>query len=801
MLATDMMKKKVFYKPGVARILKRYARTSPKSILVLVFFIAFGLIIPIQESAAHRLQLPDVDVDEGNEDVWEEQNQPPPTEPGKQADDIPQLEDKAPDEDATDELPQQEPFPTDKTPSEPAEPDEQPEVIIEMEAEPGEEPEREKASFMLETVDVIGERSLSAASDSTVRNKDFMNYPRKTASDLLRFIPGLHITQHTGGAKAHQIFLRGFDAEHGQDVAAYLDGIPLNETSHVHGAGYLDLHFLIPESIRKITVMNGPYDPRYGNFATAGVIDFIPYTDPGYTYAVAVGGGSDWFAEALGGIHQTWYEMDTYMVAEFDRTEGYTNPGEAWASRGFLNHRLKVGSWGELRLLYAGYGARSKAADILPKQWIDEKRLSRFDSLDGSNRVDVDRHLTGLTLDWKSGEWNGRIQGYYNYKNTRIWSNYSFYYFNPERGDQLEQSDKRHYAGLNAFARWFVKKGGMDFSTEAGLQLRSDWVDQTQANTEKRQRFNVMNHYDFNETVLGVYIDERMKLARWVRIILGARLDSIFYNGDGTQDRYGEFDIVRNITPFYNDDPASLDTYAYAVSPKASIIFRPLEPWNIFLNFGRGITSTYARQLAWEKDTTIPVVTTAEIGNRIKLWNNRLTLALSGWWAEKEAETVFDSEFGTTIPRGKSRRLGADFEFRIAPTEWMYIGTDVYYVHARFVESGKPIPNMAEWMMTNLIAVNHISGFRGSIRGRFVGPRKHDLGYDSDAYYIVDAQIGWEIKPVTITLSVENLFNTIWYDSVYAYPSRPEQNGEEVEGLHVTPGTPTVARLRVEVEF
>lgn len=67
----------------------------------------------------------------------------------------------------------------------------------------------------------------------------------------MRFVPGLHITQHTGGAKAHQIFLRGFDAEHGQDIAAYLDGIPLNEVSHVHGQGYLDLHFLLPASLEK----------------------------------------------------------------------------------------------------------------------------------------------------------------------------------------------------------------------------------------------------------------------------------------------------------------------------------------------------------------------------------------------------------------------------------------------------------------------------------------------------------------------------------------------------------------------
>ncbi len=774
---------------------------------VMLFWIGFQLCFCVClsfECRAHRLVLPEGEVENGEDVDWGDEESPPESgeiDPAakKNGDDesAENKSEKKPEnslENAPEPSSENAESPAPKTTAENTDAASPP-------AEAKEKPADTKGEATLEEVTVVADRPLSAASDMTVRNKDFMNYPRKTASDLLRFIPGLHITQHTGGAKAHQIFLRGFDAEHGQDVAAFLDGIPLNETSHVHGAGYLDLHFLIPESIRKISVMNGPYDPRYGNFATAGVIDFIPYTDPGYTYAATAGGGSDYFAEALGGYHRSWLGMDTYMVAQFDRTEGYTNPGDAWASRGFLHHRIPLGSFGELRLLYAGYGARTEAADILPMQWIEEKRVTRFDSLDGSNRVDVDRHLAGLTLDWKKGDWTGRVQGYYNYKHTRIWSNYSFYYFNPERGDQIEQRDERHYAGLNGYARWFAKKDRMDFSTEAGVQLRSDWVDQLQANTEERERFNVMNRYDFNETAIGIYVDERMKLARWVRVILGVRFDSILYDGDGTQDRYGEFDVVRNITPFYDDADARLDTHALAVSPKASVIFRPLKPWNIFLNFGQGITSAYARQLAWEKDTSIPTILAAELGNRLKFLNGRLTFALSGWWAEKESETVFDSEFGTTIPRGKSRRLGADFEFRVSPTDWMYIGTDVYYVHARFVKADTPIPNMAEWMMTNLLAVQHPVGFRGSIRGRFVGPREHDLEYESDAYYVVDVQVGWEVDPVTVTLSVENLFNTVWYDSVYAYPSRPEPNGEEVEGLHVTPGTPTVARLRIEAKF
>jgi len=653
----------------------------------------------------------------------------------------------------------------------------------------------------IDEITVVGQRPLTTTSDQTIRNKDFMNLPKKTASDLLRFVPGLHITQHTGGAKAHQVFLRGFDAEHGQDIAAFIDGIPINEVSHVHGMGYLDLHFIIPDSIRKIWVMNGPYDPRFGNFATAGVINFIPYKTKKTNYSLSATMGSNMYAEGMGQYYRKWYDMDTYMAVEYDRTDGYTNPGFMWAGRAFLNHRIRLKTLGELRLMYAGYMARSEAADILPKEMIENGDVSMFDSLDDSNRVDVDRHLAGITFDWHKKNLKGRLQIYYNYKQTEIFSNYTFYFYNPEKGDQLEQSDNRHYAGLNSYIKWFNKKGEMDFSSEVGVNLRSDWIDQTQANTQERVRFNIMNSYDFNETGIGVYFDERMKLAKWVRLNVGVRFDVNLYDGSGIQDRYGEFNIYTNTTPLLDDDKVDFSDYSYAISPKVSLIFTPLSKWNIFLNFGQGFSTSYARQIAWYSDKTIPLVFAAEAGTRLRLWKNKLSIAATFWWTDKEAETVFDSEVGAAILRGKSRRFGGDFEFRISPVSWLYITTDVYYVYATFVDTGDRIPNMANIMMNNIVSISLPKGFKFTIRGRFLGPREHDLGYSSDAYYMIDMQMGYELKPLEFTLSVENLLNQKWYDSVYAYSSRPEQNGTEVTGLHVTPGNPTTVKFKISASF
>ena len=68
-------------------------------------------------------------------------------------------------------------------------------------------------------------------------------------------MPGLIVTQHSGEGKANQYFLRGFNLDHGTDLAITVDGMPVNMPTHGHGQGYADINFLIPELI---AAMNAP---------------------------------------------------------------------------------------------------------------------------------------------------------------------------------------------------------------------------------------------------------------------------------------------------------------------------------------------------------------------------------------------------------------------------------------------------------------------------------------------------------------------------------------------------------------
>jgi outer membrane receptor protein involved in Fe transport len=652
-----------------------------------------------------------------------------------------------------------------------------------------------------EEIVVTARPEQTASSDQTIRDADLEYFPRRTASDLMRLVPGLHITQHTGGAKAHQIFLRGFDAEHGSDIAASLDGIPLNEVSHVHGQGYLDLHFLIPEVVDRVHVQKGPYDGESGNFATAGTVQFD--TDPGDASRAAchLGLGSFNTRTLLADVTLASATSSLRTAVQGEQTDGFTSPGRLEAYRAFGHARARLAQ-AQLDVVYAGYRARSQASDTLPVNLIQSGGISRFSSLDDSNRVDVDRHLAGLSLRGRLGDNRYRLVAYYNFKDTRIFSNFTYFYFHPAHGDQLEQSDHRHYGGIDGRIRFVSEPGGVGLASELGMQVRLDRVAQTQANTQRRIRFNLVNQYGFDEVNLGVFANQKLLLGeRWM--FLGTlRYDLNLVDISGLQD-VRQLDIYTNRVEVKDDVPRQGFLSAHALSPSLSAVYRASDNWRLFLNIGRGFVTRPARDQANRHESWAPAVNSAELGSRVAAWGDMLNLAGSLWWMGRQSEWVFDSEFGGTVSRGQSHRAGAELELRLRPLDWMYLACDVFFIHAR-LDTGQgwaPVPNAPAWMATQVIAVDHPAGVHATVRGRFLGPRRHDLGRESPASYVIDLVLAYEAENFVLGLEVDNLLDVDWYDSVFAYPVRPAPGAPVDTGLQVTPGMPLAARLTLTVRL
>jgi len=702
--------------------------------------------------------------------------------------------------------------------------------------------------FEMEPTAVRDKKPMTAASDEAVRDKDFMTFPRQTPSDLLRVVPGIFINQHTGGGKAHQIFLRGFDAEHGQDLAGYLDGIPLNEVSQVHGQGYLDLHFLIPETLRKIKIIKGPYLPEYGDFAVAGAVDFLTHTSfPGQTLRLSYGSFNTF--RGLGEIAGNFAGNDLYLVAEGDVSDGFTDPGDYWGARGLASALLPVGRHGELRILTSHYHASFDAADVVPAgyAWTQRPSVGRFGAVDDSDGGESIRHLLGLGYDWDKGARHFHVQGYYHFRKTALYTNYTYFLFHPDpnEGDQYELWEQRNYGGVRSFYSISHDLGPRVLESKVGLDTRVDQVHQKQSNAHRRTVFNTVTDYDFWETRLGAYVKETLYVNRYLQFMAGLRLDAILYDVQGTQDLNYK-NICTNQADTLQDVPVAANAYQWNYSPKAAIVITPYESargWvntlDIYLNYGEGFEGTRASlianleapDLSWYplagcvelptaypgNDHRIPKARAAEGAFRWYFWDERVSLAASLWWADKDEELVFEPESGISMPRGASRRIGQEVELRVMPLDWLYLTFDFFHTRAEFLDtqtgmSSDRIPGTPEILFQHVISVQHPSGFNAALRGRYVGPRplpreRPLTTLTSDPYYVADLLLGYERPRWGVELGIQNLFATAWDDTSFSYPSSPEPSGTRpagtatYEGKYVTPGIPFAVQGTVTFKF
>ncbi len=653
----------------------------------------------------------------------------------------------------------------------------------------------------VEEVVVEAARPLTAYSDQVVRDKDFLNLPRQNPSDLIRMVPGIHINQHTGGGKAHQYFLRGFDAEHGQDLAGYFGGVPLNEVSHVHGQGYLDLFFLIPETLGRMHMIKGPYDPRYGNFAVAGAVDFVPKELPEHNRLEIAGGSFDYRRYmAQSGFRAAGASF--HLAADYETTDGFTDPGDFRAGRGFFQVTRPFGSSTLLKFMAACYDSEYDAADVAPVKWIALDRMERYEAIDETDGGESYRSIFAATLEHNTEKLSTGGRAYFQDRSSTIWSNYTYYLLHPQKGDQYELDDDRIYYGLDMWASLRYELFGLSAETEAGVNTRRDRVEQHQLNTDDREPFNTLTDYDFTESSVGAYLKQLVWPARWLQVMGGVRYDRVLYDIEGTRDVY-------NGAIWLEEQPADTRTWADVVAPKSSIVISPVDrkkgtvsSLDLFANYGIGFYSKRAPLMATPPSGhDIPRARMWEFATKAGFWSDRVTIAGGWWFADKEEELVFQPEAGYSAPQGESRREGQDLELRIEPADWIYLATNFHHTEAEFTDTGEDIPGTPELLFTQVVSARRRSGWRGAVRYRWEGPRPLLNDDQSRAYHVVDVLGAYETEHWGAELSVENLFDVEWDDTSFSYTSRPSPGGPTYTGLHITPGTPLAAKLSVFAKF
>ncbi|MDX1740601.1 MAG: TonB-dependent receptor, partial [Rhodothermales bacterium] len=549
-----------------------------------------------------------------------------------------------------------------------------------------------------------GDRAYSAASSVTVRAYDLATRPATSSQELLRLAPGLVIAQHAGGGKAEQIFLRGFDADHGTDVALAVDGVPVNMVSHGHGQGYADLHFVIPDVVEELDVRKGPYFADYGNLATAGAVGLRTrdHFDKSYVRA-EVGSFESARITSVVQVPLTGTHQGAYLAGQFYSTEGAVDsPQEFRRANVFGKFHTHLSEDAKIALTVSGFNSAWNASGQIPQRAIDSGQITRFGAIDDLEGGTTSRN--DLNLMYEASGTSGRrlrLQTYASRYTFKLFSNFTFFLNNPDAGDMIEQLDDRVMMGLNTDYRFISSLPFALTTTTIGGGVRADRIDVQLWRSPDRNRLAPRVDTFIRESNLNMWAVHELIFNTRFRIQLGLRGD------------YLTFDVDDHLEGVDNG-LAHASGYAqeFVLSPKFNAVWTLSPSMDLFFNSGKGFHSNDARNVVQiaraatvrkslerrgvaEDDivadlesqylpvttgdaATIPAAFGAEIGGRFKIGRTAY-LSTALWALDLEREFVYVGDEGIVELSGATRRIGLDVEGRLEPAPWLSVYGDVSF--------------------------------------------------------------------------------------------------------------------------
>jgi outer membrane receptor protein involved in Fe transport len=661
-------------------------------------------------------------------------------------------------------------------------------------------------SITLTTIEISADRPVSAASSKYLSSIDFDNRPKNSAQDMLRLVPGLFIAQHAGGGKAEQIFIRGFDCDHGTDVAAFVDGIPVNMPSHGHGQGYLDLHFLIPESVKEMEIFKGPYSPKYGNFSTAAAVQFkTADTLQNNLLQVEMGGTkgindiTNQRVLTMVQIPDLSKNITSYFVVDLISNRSYFNISQEFKRFNLLSKTVfKISNESKLSLILSSFGSSWDASGQVPERAVRSGFITRFGAIDPTEGGATSRN--NINLIYKTSINGGALetQVYTSSYRFKLFSNFSFNFADSINGDGIEQGDNRTIRGMNTNFSKSHLVGKMNSKFTIGASFRNDEIDNGLWTATKRKRLETTARANVNEISTGFFVNEAIQFNEHFRLELGGRYDYFIFNvedllpTDSTRTNYSGYNYQTLLSPKVN--------FSYSVSDKLQF----------FLNGGYGFHSNDSRSSVQEPDNhDLPLSAGAELGSLFHI-GNQFVVSLAAWTLDLENELVYVGDDGTTENKGSSRRMGIDFSARYKITSWLTADADVNVSKNVFTkqffgsqqEADFNIPLAPTATSTGGLTVKH-KNIESGLRYRLMADRPANESNSVVAlgYNILDFSINYKKNNLKIGLIMENILDVDWNEAQFDTESRLPFESVGVSELHFTPGTPLNAKIVVGYMF
>ncbi|QNF33879.1 TonB-dependent receptor [Adhaeribacter swui] len=648
----------------------------------------------------------------------------------------------------------------------------------------------------------LSEVAVSATQDkplNIISAVDLQMRPLQNSQEILRFIPGLVIAQHAGGGKAEQIFLRGFDIDHGTDMNLTADGMPVNMVSHAHGQGYSDLHFLIPETIQAVDFGKGPYQANKGNFATAGYADFRTRTALDKNSLKLEAGRFDNY-RALGmfnvlGPAARQNHQNAYVAAEYLFSNGYFDlPQDLNRFNVLGRYQVIINDKTIINASLSAFRSNWGASGQIPERAVKQGLISRFGAIDSSEGGSTARYNATVSLErMLAHDAVLKNQLYLIKYDFDLYSNFTLFLNDPVNGDEIRQREKRTIYGYQGNLEKEFSLLGKPLRSDIGLGLRYDDVNGSELSRNRNQTFLApVQKGNINEANAFAYVSETWELSPRLSVNAALRFDQFYFK-------------YQNLLP--NDTLATvLKANRHRLSPKLNISYALSPAVQVYLNTGQGFHSNDARVSVQPNARGIlPKATGTDLGFTFKPFD-RLFMNAALWFLDLEQELVYVGDEGIVEPSGKTRRYGLNFSARYQLTNNLFADADVNLAkpRARHTDAGAYyIPLAPTATSVGGFTYQTPNKFRGSLRYRYVAdrPANEDYSLTADGYFLLDAVAAYTVKKLEFKISAENLLNQEWKEAQFETESRLRHETEPVTEINFTPGSPFFIKAGITYSF
>ncbi len=675
-------------------------------------------------------------------------------------------------------------------------------------------------------VDVVGRKSAPSRgiSDYRIPVGALARVPRKSAADYLRLSPSVFLLKDGGGeGHADRIYLRGFDAREGQDVELTIDGIPVNESSNYHGAGFADLNVMIPELVSAVRVLQGPFDPRQGNYAVAGSADYTTgLAERGLTAKATYG---SWNTFRFLGLWGPQEESErTYAGAEIYRTDGYGDNREAWRARVMGQYEGRLGDAASFRLSALGYVTEYQSAGVLREEDVESGRKDFYGTNDTSQGGSAMRFHVGFDVEARESSMTYGLQTFGIFRSMRLLENFTGFLLDEQlgrqqphgqRGDLLDLDVTAGTVGMRAFGRHGFELFDLAQEAELGLYARGDMGSNLQQRVGRATDAPYLTEADFDSKLadIGLYADLTARLLPWLTLRGGVRVDLFAYD---VQDNCAVKDVSRPPASNPPGDASCLSmqrfgehrepnqhstTASILPLPRVSAIFGPFDAFTISTSYGKGSRTVDASYITDGVDTPFAEIDAWDVGVGYgRTFDDfTLTASTSFFVTHVTRDQIFNETEGRSTLAEGTTRAGGSLGARLTGTV-LDTNLNASIVKSRFDDTGLLVPYVPDLIVRSDTALFHdlFDLDASPVRGRvgvgisLVGERALPSGERSDVIFLLDASTSVAWRFLELEVSGTNLANLDTKQAEFNYVSDFEPNNPAnlVAARHFAAGAP-----------